>query len=487
MPQIDIDSKIDWKQFYSRYFSSMKPTGKNKMLVKCPFHDDAHASMWFNTENGCWKCEACGESGNAQVFLEKKEGLDAKTAYTKLLKLAGEYAPPKKKNDKFSIDTYCQLKKLPVEFIANLGVKNYGKGIAIPYMDESGQVVCTRHRYANKMLTWNRGARVNLYGLWFLQRIRELGYVVLVEGESDSQTLWLHKVPTLGVPGASTFQTSWVQYLTGLKKVYIYVEPELSGETMLKHTCSALFEGEFEGEVYRISIPDYKDPSDLHVNVGEEFDNRWKAVMESAQPVDIQEVAVKIDNTFPGAPVQLRKPVGWRFSDKGIEVMDEKTSLWSVICRTPILLSRRMKSLDTGEEKMEIVFERDNKWQRAVVQRSTIFQSRTIPQLSDIGITITSENAKLIVKYLGALEAENIDVLKVNKCVSQLGWYGKHFLPGLAGELVIDVDRSSQKWVNAYCKKSSFDDWKEKCSRLEKIKYSGSLWQVVLQHHYLKF
>lgn len=462
MQQTDIDSKIDWKQFYNKYFSNMKATGKNKMLVKCPFHDDAHASMWFNTENGCWKCEACGESGNAQTFLEKKEGLDSKEAYKQLLKLAGEFEEPKKKESKkFTIKDYCEMKHLPVEFIAGLGVKNSGKGIVIPYMDESGQVVCARKRYGLRMFSWGKGSKVNLYGLWMLHRIRELGYVVLVEGESDSHTLWYHKIPALGVPGASTFRTSWVNVLTGLK-IYIHKEPDLGGETFLKKVCGALFEGKFEGNVYQISIPGRKDPSELHINEEESFDGQWKAVMESARPVDVQEIAVKVEDTFPGAPVQLRKPVGWRFSEKGIDMLDDKTGLYSSVCRTPLLLSRRMKSLDTGEEKIEIAYQRDNKWQTAIVQRSTIFQSRTIPQLSDMGITITSENAKLLVKYLGALEAENIDILKVSKCVSQLGWYGKNFLPGLGGDLVIDVDRSSMKWVNAYSQEGTFDEWIEK-------------------------
>lgn len=462
MQNPDIDSKIDWKQFYSRYFSSMKPTGKNKMVVKCPFHDDAHASMWFNTENGCWKCEACGESGNAQVFLEKIEGIDSKEAYSRLLKLAGEYnEPEKKKTEKFTIESYCQLKNLPVEFIASLGVKNSGKGIAVPYMDESGQVVCTRYRYANKMFSWKRGSHVNLYGLWMMNRIRELGYVILVEGESDSHTLWFHKIPALGVPGASTFQPGWVDYLKGLK-IYIHKEPDLGGDTFLRKVCEGLFEKEFEGNVYQISIPGYKDPSELHIHEGEAFDERWKVVIESAQPVDIQEVAVKVDDTLPGAPVQLRAPAGWRFTNEGISMINDKTGLWVLVCRTPLLLSRRMKSLDTGEEKIEIAYQRDKRWQTAIVQRSTIFQSRTIPQLSDIGITVTSENAKLLVKYLGALEAENIDILKVSKCVSQLGWYGKNFLPGLGGDLVIDVDRASMKWVNAYSQEGTFDEWIEK-------------------------
>jgi putative DNA primase/helicase len=39
-----------------------------------------------------------------------------------------------------------------------------------------------------------------LYGLWRLEKIRRVGWVVLVEGESDTQTLWIHGIPALGIP-----------------------------------------------------------------------------------------------------------------------------------------------------------------------------------------------------------------------------------------------------------------------------------------------
>lgn len=458
----DIDSKIDWKKFYGKYFEKMKPAGKNKMLVKCPFHHDEHPSMWFNTQNGCWKCEACGESGNAYTFLLKKEGMSTKDAYVTLLKLAGEYTP----KENFSVDTYSSLKKLPLKFLSGLGVKNCGKGIEIPYFNEAGKVICTRRRYAGKKLVWNRGDRVNLYGLQFIKRIRKTGYVVLVEGESDSETLWLHSISALGVPGASTFRAEWVKYIDGLK-VYVYVEPELSGKTMLRHTCSGLLQGKFKGEAYKISIDGFKDPSALHVDSPEKFEQRWKGVMGSAEKLNIESES-KYCETFPGAPVQLKAPHGWRFSDSGIDMLDEKKMEWVNICKTPVLLSRRMKSLDTGEERIEVAFKRDNAWQKAVVQRSVLFQSRTVTQLSDIGITVTSENARLLVKYLGDLEAENIDLLKTSSCVSQLGWYGNNFIPGAEGNIVVDVDRASQRWVDAYKSRGTLDEWKDKMQPFRK-------------------
>lgn len=457
----DLDHKINWVQFYSQYFKQLKKVGQNKMQGLCPFHDDTRPSFWFNIENGLWKCEACGESGNGQTFLEKIEKIDSKEAYQRLLKLAGEYKEPKKKRKRYTVEDYCKAKRLPLDFVTSLGVKNGRMGISIEYKDESGAVVSTRQRYgdgAGPRFTWARGSKVIPYGLWLLPKMREQGYIVLVEGESDSQTLWFHGIPALGIPGASTFQAEWTSYLMGLD-VYIHKEPDGGGDVFVRKVCEGLVEGRHDGKVYQISIPGYKDPSELHIAEADNFDQRWKAVMAAAQEIDPKKIAVKIHETLPGAPVQLRQPPGWRFSLDGIEVLNEKTGLWSNICKTPIILSRRLKSLDTGEEKMEIAFMRDGEWQTAIVQRSTIFQSRTITQLADLGVTVTSENAKFLVRFLGALEAENIDVLDLAKCVSQLGWYGKHFLPGLEGDLVIDVDATSRKWIDAYHLAGSYEDW----------------------------
>lgn len=178
----NIDSKVDWIQFYSNYIRDMKKTGANKMVAKCPFHDDEHASFWFNINNGCFKCEACGEKGNGQTFLEKKEGLPKAEAYKKLLGLAGEYVEPGKKEDKFTLEYYSEQKKLSLEFLKELKIENYRNGVVIPYFDIYGKVLCKRARYGKRNFRWAKGSRLNLYGLWKLEDFKEKGYLILVEG-----------------------------------------------------------------------------------------------------------------------------------------------------------------------------------------------------------------------------------------------------------------------------------------------------------------
>lgn len=454
-----LDSKINWIEFYSSYLKDMKKTGQNKMIAKCPFHDDKHASFWFNTLNGCYKCEACGASGNGQTFLEQIEKIDNKEAYKRLLKLAGEYREIEKKEE-FTLEYYSEMKHIPVDFLSSLQIKNAKNGIVIPYFDVNGNVLCKRNRYGNRMFSWAKGSKINLYGLWKLKEFRSHSYIVLVEGESDAQTLWLHNIPAIGVPGASTFRSEWVEYIKDFN-IYIHKEPDQGGETFVKKTCEGLFKAGLKKDTFEISVQGFKDPSEMHINSSDEFDNRWKAVIKAARKIDVEKIAVKPDNAVQGAPVALRIPQGFKLSEEGVFSLDEKTGIYSRFCRTPILISKRLVSLETNDEKLEICFLKDNAWHKQIVQRSTLFQNRTIIQLSDIGINVTSENAKLLVKFLGALLDENMDLIEISKSVTQMGWHGDKFLPYLADDLVLDVDNNSQRWVDAYQKKGSLEAWKE--------------------------
>lgn len=53
--------------FYRQFDISLKG-GSGWQMVKCPFHDDKHASMGVNREHGGYKCHACGASGDAIGF-----------------------------------------------------------------------------------------------------------------------------------------------------------------------------------------------------------------------------------------------------------------------------------------------------------------------------------------------------------------------------------------------------------------------------------
>ena len=71
---------------------------------------------------------------------------------------------------------------------------------------------------------WRKGDKPLLYGLSRLQEARDAGHVVLVEGESDAQTLWLHRFPALGVPGASNWREDRdAAHLDGIDEIYAVI------------------------------------------------------------------------------------------------------------------------------------------------------------------------------------------------------------------------------------------------------------------------
>jgi DNA primase len=48
--------------------------------IKCPFHDDSHASASFNTRENIFNCFACGMQGNSLQIIAKQERVDIREA-----------------------------------------------------------------------------------------------------------------------------------------------------------------------------------------------------------------------------------------------------------------------------------------------------------------------------------------------------------------------------------------------------------------------
>lgn len=246
-------------------------------------------------------------------------------------------------------------------------------------------------------------------------------------------------------------------------KIYIHQEKDSGGETFLKKVLAGFRECGFIGELYRFSCGDIekcKDPSDVFAKFGkEEGSKRIMGLVKKAEAIDLDEPEV-IPEAIKGAPVNLRIPDGWMYSEKGIGRIDEKSYEPKLVCRTPIILTRRLKSLDSGDEKIEVAFLRDGEWIKCSFPRSTVFTSRGITALADLGCTVTSENAKQVVRFLSALEADNIDIITRTDSTSTYGWQsGNRFIPGVGNDIFIDIDPSQKGMASAYCQIGSMEGW----------------------------
>ncbi len=286
----DYDTRINWPQWYAqRIGEAGRPAGEDKLSWPCPLHHGRDRNFWVNTRNGCWKCESHCGGGNAVTFLMKLQGMDSAAALRQLRQEAGE-APAAAE---LSLAEYSREKHLPADFLRSLGVHEavaHGvRCVAVPYYDKGRQQRALRWRFGaggRQRFAWERGAEILPYGVW-ARANAEAARMVLVEGESDAQSLWYAGIPALGIPGATTFRSGWAAFLP--QEVILHIEPDDGGRTFLRKTLRALGEAGYTGVVRRFSCAQLpggcKDPSALLCAVGlERFRQLIAEALDSAQP-----------------------------------------------------------------------------------------------------------------------------------------------------------------------------------------------------------
>lgn len=484
---VDIDSRIDYRTFYDRYLDKFVVSGDDA-TARCPVCEGkSTTALSINLKRGTYKCHKCDAKGNVWTFLPWSQGMNEDDAKDEVKKLAGivELGTRSKsaKRAKITLAGYAQEKSLPIDFLKDLGLKDQRGNLAItiPYLDEAGITIVTRKRHpkgAGQRFTWVAGAKGKIipYGVW---RLREIGSrpIALFEGESDCHTLW-HRGhdAALGIPGAQMMKPEWYRdYLAMAEEILIHVEPGEGGQKFLAKTCAVLAECNYPGIVKAFSTRGAKDPSDLHIAEAakgeqDDFATKWQASLDSAQRINPADYATQNDSaiTLPGAPVSLRMPEGFSVSASGgVRMMVESKGDVGevVVCPVPVLISRRLRSIDTGEEKVELAYQRDGAWHSITTRRSVAFSSRSIIELADRGLPVTSETARHLVRYLGSLEAINLDTLPLVRSVERMGWVGAtKFLPHHAGEVLLDPPAGSEHMADAYHMNGSLDEWMAQAS-----------------------
>lgn len=476
---VDLDRIINYQAEYTAVIERHKIVGDN-LTGLCPFHQDQKDSFSADLKTGMWHCFSEDDGGNFVTFWARLHGVDTRQAYKEILAKYGvsiEKPKPAKKQSpaepslaEYSLDQYSFDKRLPKDWLAercHLSTERDRGGVTwlkIPYYDVTGAESTVRKRYGNKEFRWRKGSsgKICLYGEWRIPEFldEDGNYVILVEGESDTQSLWYMGLPAIGVSGASMFKPQQAAVLQGLR-IYLHKEPDRGGETFVAKVCAGLRDGGYDGEVFTWSCKELgqKDPSDVLAANGQEKGAQMiRDTIAHAEAIDYRRE--QIPEAIAGAPLNLRQPQGWIYSDQGISRIDEKQFTPVLVCRTPVILTKRLQSIETGEEKIEVAFMRDGQWQTATYPRSTIFQSRSITVLADLGCTITSENSKQVVRFLQALEAENIDIIPKVDATGTFGWQpGRRFIPGHDEGITLDIDPSQRGMATAYCQNGTFEQW----------------------------
>lgn len=156
----------------------------------------------------------------------------------------------------------------------------------------------------------------------------------------------------------------------------------------------------------------------------------------------------------------------WIAGENGI-FAQTSGSMDEVACYHPILPIERLRNLETGEEQIKLAYKRNKKWTEIIVPKVMITSASKIVALSSRGIAVTSENARLLVKYLADVENANENDIRVQYSTSKLGWIGQDFIP-YDTNIIFDGDVKYKQVFESIGERGNRNRWFEYVSDLRR-------------------
>lgn len=138
-----------------------------------------------------------------------------------------------------------------------------------------------------------------------------------------------------------------------------------------------------------------------------------------------------------------------------------------IACYHPILITKRMLNAETGTEKVRIAFCKGFKWKEITVDKEIIASSNKIVGLAKYGVSVTSESAKLLVRFLSDLENLNIEQIDSVTSTSKFGWIGQDFMPYDA-QIEFDAESRFKDIYESLQPKGSYEEWLDLILKIRK-------------------
>lgn len=189
-----------------------------------------------------------------------------------------------------TLQEFADAKGFDVEALSSFGWRNGPTGIEIPYYQADGTEhprTKRRHSLAHvpNWSSWTASDEsLPVYGMNHPVPIDK--FVFVVEGESDSVTLWLNELPALGIPGATNDKTLTLEHVGSAQEIYVIQEPdEIAGARFPTRIATRLYNLGYAGKVYALSLAPAKDPHELWVSNKEAFRDSLRAAMRGRKEI----------------------------------------------------------------------------------------------------------------------------------------------------------------------------------------------------------
>lgn len=153
--------------------------------------------------------------------------------------------------------------------------------------------------------------------------------------------------------------------------------------------------------------------------------------------------------------------------DEGIKILADYVE--TVVCYHPIFPLERLFNIETKTEKIKLAYKRDGHWRDITVDKDTIASSSKIVKLAAFGISVTSENAKGLVKYLSDIENLNENVITRINSTSKFGWHGEEFIP-FDTKITFDDESRFKDLTEALNPRGSYEIWLDLARKIRQNK-----------------
>lgn len=174
-------------------------------------------------------------------------------------------------------------------------------------------------------------------------------------------------------------------------------------------------------------------------------------------------------------PLNLAIPAGFVYGKNGVGIIKKQgdVTVYYTAAGAPVIISERIYNMDTRREKVKLVFKYFGQWTEIIRKRSEVFSAKNIIGLTDYGLSMSSESAKYLVKYLQELETVNPQI-PLKYAVSKIGWRDysmTDFVIPNVSDYRIDLEDEGEI-TEAFSVCGSFDEWKKTANQIRQMPFA---------------
>lgn len=203
------------------------------------------------------------------------------------------------------------------------------------------------------------------------------------------------------------------------------------------------------------------------------FMSLWNSYLEAEQA----KRGEIVDNAtaFDGQPIELFCG-SYICDDYGVRMTD-RMGYEVVICRHPIMPTKRLINIDEGQERLEVSYKKGKTWRQIIVEKSVIASSSKILDLAAYGVMVNAENAKQLSTYLLDLEELNYELIDEQRSVGRLGWVLDHGFSPYVEKLTFDGEANFRHIFQSVRSNGSREKW---IDAMKKVRAEKSVGRVFL-------